>query len=189
MITGRQAEPILNFCVEQCWSPALWPIVELVLAAGAKLTGVNRRGRTALHAAATMGPKPGHSKRATRLLITHGADVHATDVDGMTPLHIAVRTIATGTVDVLLESGSDVNALDARGRTALHQLVGSWIPGAVLGPDDIGPEVHRHIATALIARGAALGIRDSDGMTPHEHATHIEGYPRAVTRLLAVVEA
>ena len=59
----------------------------------------------------------------TRVLLEHGADVNAVNVNyGKTPLHIAVVNLRIDVVRVLLEHGADVDARDNEGKTAFQSL-------------------------------------------------------------------
>ena len=54
------------------------------------------------------------------VLLKGGADVHAKDIDGGTPLHWAAHWDASATAEVLLKEGADVYAKDKFGWTPLH---------------------------------------------------------------------
>jgi hypothetical protein len=71
----------------------------------------NAYRETALHVASGGG-----HVGVTRLLLDRGADVHATDRTGSTPLHLAS---GAGVVSVLLRAGADIEARDYAGRTPL----------------------------------------------------------------------
>jgi ankyrin repeat protein len=55
------------------------------------------------------------------MLIERGADVHAGDSGGHTPLHIAAEAGYVPIVKALLERGADPHAVDAEDRTPLSR--------------------------------------------------------------------
>jgi uncharacterized protein len=65
---------------------------------------------------------------AVRLCIEHGADVNATDEDGLTAVHHAVPRGA-GVVQLLVDHGASVETKDKRGRTPLDVAEGVRLPG------------------------------------------------------------
>ena len=99
-----------------------------------------------------------------RLLIEHGADPHAPNASGMTPLMAAAgvgRRLAetrvtasralSATRFVWDLGGSDVNAATNAGDTALHGAAGTGSPALV---------------EFLVARGAVVGVENKRGRTP-----------------------
>lgn len=79
------------------------------------------------------GSTPLHWSRradATRLLVRHGADVDATNDEGMTPLHACIvdDDCDDAVASVLLEAGADVNAFATTAQTPLHAALGERVP-------------------------------------------------------------
>jgi ankyrin repeat protein len=109
--------------------------------------GPNQRdahGGTPLHYAAAYG-----SMDALILLVTHGAQVNATNDFGVTPLMLAIGEPAKATF--LVGHGADVNARSKMGRTPL--LLAAFTSGA--------SETVR-----LFLEHNAIPVRDDSGVTP-----------------------
>lgn len=122
-------------------------IVELLLAD--PRTEVNKpfsdMGWTPLHSAVMI-----HRKRLTALLLNNGANVHAIDKKGQTPLHYVADPEI---VDLLLAHDADINARDSKGDTPLHIAAKGGLVGMV---------------EALINKGADTTVKNNDGKTPRE---------------------
>jgi ankyrin repeat protein len=88
-------------------------------------------------------------------LIDQGADVHAKDNGGHTPLHRACRYGHAEVVKALLEKGADVHAKDSTGWTPLHYAC---------------KEGHAEVAKALLVKGADVHVKDNGGETPLHRA-------------------
>lgn len=96
------------------------------------------------------------SEKAAAFLIRKGADVHAKNRDGETPLHCAVREKNRKIAKTLLKNGGqeDINVQDEHGRTPLHDAL----------PDN---------TKLLINYGADINICDTLYGTPlHESVLH-----------------
>ena len=130
---------------------------------GAKVNATARRDKkTPLHFAAEYG-----NVAVTTVLLEAGANVHARDVVGSTPLHSVAsgralhRTSNAHTTDaaqrysetaeLLLANGADVNAIHANQSTPLHSA-------AVF--------CDRAVAEVLIAHGADINATSHNGETP-----------------------
>jgi hypothetical protein len=101
------------------------PIVEALLARGANVAALNRRGATPLHYAADGLPdgsnwNPAAQAATITCLIAAGADPNAVDRSGVAPLHRAVRTRCAAAVAALLEGGADAGLRNRAGSTPLQ---------------------------------------------------------------------
>lgn len=85
-------------------------------------TDVNQKGTfaglTPLHRAAYYGLTD-----LVKLLLAHGADVHATEEVGWTPLHYAAAMSHPEIVELLLTEGADIDAKDNGGDTPLDAVL------------------------------------------------------------------
>jgi len=99
-------------------------------------------------------------------LLKAGADIHATDKNGVTMLHHAVRFRSPATVELLLEHGANVNLQCKRsGSTALHRAV-TW-SGA---PSTSGKsDQAREIIEILLRYGADPSIKNKLGKKPADY--------------------
>jgi len=100
-------------------------VVRKLLAGGADVRARNRRGAQPLHAAAVGSPvspawDPPAQAATIALLIEAGADPDAVDMDGVTPLHRAVRTRCAAAVAALLDGGADAARRNKGGSTPLR---------------------------------------------------------------------
>ena len=106
------------------------------------------------------------------ILLDHGADVHARDSRGSTPLHNAAFSGDAEMLGRLLDRGADISGDDEGGWTPLHRA-------ARIGRVE---EV-----AFLVRRGADAGIRENLGRTPLDVALE-NGFLRdrveTLTRLL-----
>jgi ankyrin repeat protein len=174
--------------------------VQRLLRDGADVDGRDRRGRTAVTAAAI-----GQHVEVVSVLVDAGADVDLQDDERNNPLLLCgengnvalLREVLRGHPDLgatnryggvavipasdrghvemvraLLATDIDVDHVNNLGWTALLEAV-------ILGD---GGEAHRQIVRMLLDAGADKSIADRDGVTPLEHARQ-RGYAEMVAML------
>lgn len=96
-----------------------------------------------------------------RLLLDAGADIHAQDKNGATPLHRAVRTRCAGAVKTLLDAGADATIRNQPGSTPFHlsvQNTGRGGSGA-----EKAKAAQREIIQAFLEHGVSPKLKDANG--------------------------
>ena len=83
-------------------------------------------------------------------LLENGADVEAENVDGLRPIHCAVRTGCVELVELLINHGANFDAADVFGNRPLHEAVCHGL----------------RVVQLLVQRGANLNVQDINGKTP-----------------------
>ena len=149
------------------WQAAAAEDVERCFAADAKINARHGEGWTLLHLAAAFG------KTATvNALIAAGAEVDARDKQGMTPLLLAMRWIASAdNVKALIAAGAEVDVRHRRYRvTPLHIAAGAYKSTMV---------------KAMIAAGAKVDARNNKGWTP----LHYAAYAGEAESIIALLDA
>src|SRR6185503_8920456 len=113
-------------------------------------------------------PKPAEQQKQIVMALKRGADIHATDKNGVTALHHAVRFRSPAAVKTLIEHGANVNqACRRNGSTPLHRAVTQT--GA---PGTAGRSAEaREIIRLLLDAGADPAIANKLGKTPADYAT------------------
>lgn len=86
------------------------------------------------------GDDPATSLRIARMLLSYGADVNYTALNGQTPLIVAASTGNTDAVVLLLQNGADPQAVDWRQKTALDYATSSQAPGPLISALKYPPE-------------------------------------------------
>jgi len=90
-----------------------------------------------------------------KILLTFGADVHATDVQGLTPLHYAAQSGSVELIDSIVQAGGDLRRLCNRGISVLSTAASA---GEV--------EVVKYLVNRMPKKGAErLDVQDDQGAT------------------------
>src|SRR5262245_16958595 len=112
-------------------------------------------------------PNPAAQQRRILKALKRGTDIHATDKNGVSALHHAVRFRSPRAVKTLIERGANVNqACRRNGSTPLHRAVTQT--GA---PGTAGSQAAaREIVRLLLAAGADAKIKNKSGRTPADYA-------------------
>lgn len=129
--------------------------IKQIIRGGADLNiKTSKRGRTALHIAATCD----HPANA-RALLAASADIKARDKQGRTPLHLAAESGKLRTVAALMLARADIRAKDKQGRTPLHLAATAAYPVR-------DRATGRQIIQRLLIAGADIHAKDKYGKTP-----------------------
>ena len=75
-------------------------------------------------------PKRYHNKEIVEFFLSNGANVHARNIHGETPLHCATTGFDYN-IKQLIDHGAHVNVVDNYGRTPLHHVV-IWYPTSMI---------------------------------------------------------
>ncbi len=164
-----------------CTAPNIWDsaafgdleAVEALLDADPELVNArNKNDKTPLFFAISM-----NRADIFELLIARGADIHAADMTGLTPLHVAVFVVPyknnAALAERLVALGADLEAKDTFGDTPLHVAAYKNSPEFV---------------DLLVRLGANLDAANNDGLTPYQVAQKYE-QARSIERLKALTEA
>jgi hypothetical protein len=146
-------------------------MVAKLLACGANVSAVNRRGAQPIHYASDGGPTAGRSNEhdqadVIRALIHAGADPNALDKSGVAPIHRAVRCRCSAAVEALLDNGADPRLRNGSGSTPLHLAVLDTGRGGSGLPESRDAQIR--IIGMLLAHGARLDDRDLRGRAVSE---------------------
>jgi ankyrin repeat protein len=142
-------------------------IAQILLAAGANANAAaNHRRSGPLHYAAdgySVGPAwdPPRQVKTIRILLNAGADIHARDKNGATPLHRAVRTRCAAAVSCLLDAGADPIRKNTSGSTAFHLAVQNTGRGGSGAERAIAAQ--RRIIEEFMSRGLSPALKDDRG--------------------------
>ena len=142
-------------------------IAGMLLAAGAEVGAAkNHRRSQPLHYAADgylENPAWNAEQQVAmmRLLLKAGADIHAPDKNGATPLHRAVRTRCTAAVKCLLDAGSDATLKNRPGSTPFHLAVQNTGRGG--SGAEKAKAAQREIIQMFLQRGVSPAFKDGKG--------------------------
>jgi len=142
-------------------------IAKLLLDAGAEVgAAMNHRRSQPLHYAADgyLENPNWDAKRQVQmieLLLKAGADLHAWDKNGATPLHRAVRTRCASAVKALLDAGADATLKNKPGSTPFHLAVQNTGRGG--SGAEKAKAAQREIIRAFLDHGVEPMTKDAKG--------------------------
>jgi len=149
-------------------------IARLLLKSGADCGAArNHRNSQPLHYASDgyLESASWDAKRQVKMievLLKAGADIHARDKNGATPLHRAVRTRCADAVKSLLNAGSEVTLQNKPGSTAFHLAVQNTGRGG--SGAEKAKTAQRQIIETFLERGASPTLKDGKGKSVLEWA-------------------
>jgi ankyrin repeat protein len=149
-------------------------IAKMLLVAGADVRAAkNHRNSQPIHYAADgyLESDSWDAKRQVQmieLLLKAGADIHAQDKNGATPLHRAVRTRCAAAVKCLLSAGSDATLKNKPGSTPFHLAVQNTGRGG--SGAEKAKTAQREIIQAFLERKISPSLRDANGKSVLEWA-------------------
>src|SRR5436309_6281842 len=113
-------------------------------------------------------PKLADQRRRAVEALARDADIHATDKNGVTALHHAVRFRSPAAVKILIARGANVNqACRRNGSTPLHRAVTQTGAPGTAGRQAAAIEIIR----LLLAAGADPSITNKSGKKPVDYVT------------------
>ena len=119
---------------------------------------VTRCARRALHILTSALNQSPQTTSCLGSLLAVGADVHARDDAGKTPLHWAATLATLDHMTLLLAEGADANAVDSTHTTPLHCLLGNGIASRELGQSALDTLVRPLLDAAPTRRCATRGF-------------------------------
>jgi hypothetical protein len=96
-----------------------------------------------------------------RCLLEAGADIHAQDKNGATPLHRAVRTRCAAATKYLLQAGADPTRKNKPGSTPFHLAVQDTGRGG--SGADAARVAQRRIIETFLSLGVSTALKDGKG--------------------------
>jgi ankyrin repeat protein len=149
-------------------------LVRLLLTAGADANSTrNHRQSGPLHYAADgyISGTDWNAKRQTQTiqcLLDAGANINATDKNGATPLHRAVRTRSAAAVKCLLEGGCDARLKNKSGSTPFHLAVQNTGRGGT--GTEAARTAQRQIIREFLSIGLNPALKDNKGKSVFDSA-------------------
>jgi uncharacterized protein len=114
---------------------------------------------------------PREQRKRLLKVLQGGVDIHATDKNGVTALHHAVRFRSPVAVQTLLEHGANVNQTCRKtGSTPLHRAVTNTGAPGTAGKSEAAAK----IIELLLSAGASISIRNKSGRRPGDYVKDVK---------------
>jgi hypothetical protein len=145
-------------------------LIKLLINAGSKVNAENDRKETPLHLAckyirASMPEEEEDLDRPIEeLLIKHGANVNMTDLDGVSPLHIAAAHNDFVLTNLLLRHGANANTKTSNPH--MMPMDNHFGVNVAKGATPLHLTNNMRLARLLIDHGAEMNEKDVNGKTP-----------------------
>ncbi|OJJ75312.1 hypothetical protein ASPBRDRAFT_193957 [Aspergillus brasiliensis CBS 101740] len=171
--TESRKTPLIHYAV---WGLRQAVVKHLLSMQGSNVNERDEHGHTPLMYAFDIVDASEETMRlpVIQLLVEHGVNLHASSIEGLTPLHLAVRLGLTPVVQLLLTNRCDPNAKTTTGSDLfLRRNPSFWSPAVharfrtpLHWAVDRLANVSVDVVMLLLHHGADINAEDGNGVTP-----------------------
>ena len=156
-------------------------LVEMWIQHHANVDAADVYGNRPLHEAVC------HGLNVVQLLVHRGAKVNVQNVDGKTPLHVAIERKHSDVVEFLLKAVADVGLTDIWRNTPLHYLTAGQLQCGEHEYVVTQTNEHQHLLIRNAVGVTALSSMAANGMSNAGRVASQEGLPRLTPAFSSVV--